>query len=392
MGYSIKVLKNEEFDRLPYLRAREAFGVTDTKTNQVFVRHTNLHDFNKMLVSHEMDHLVEEVATDEGPDGERYFLGGLLSGLGGFAKAALPFIGGGLKTAGSVLASPISGAAKLIGGGAGSLMNMFGGGGGSSSGGNSGGPGFKSGFGSGFGTATNRQPNQSFTNLFGSKAGDASGGILNSFLNPQTLLGAGSLVAGLGKKVPKAPPLPQSVEDLRGQVQAGGSPLGQLAQGKLTEQLNENYDPLAQPEIDAALRELERNQVLEEDKVRDLYRNLRPGTDPSTDSAFQRDLATVSDQFSRAKADTLATRTRDTKAIFDQQRGQQIQQALGASDQQMARLSEIAQLDVAQIMTQLNLDFTQAQAFKETFLGLGNNLLLSGLGAQPNILSLFGGQ
>lgn len=216
----------------------------------------------------------------------------------------------------------------------------------------------------------------------------AFGGIMDMFKKPQNLLGAGSLAIGLLKGFPKTPPLPSSVNNLRTQVQSGGSPLGQLAQGKLTDQLNQNYEPLAQPEIDAALRELERNQVIEEDKVRDLYRNLRPGTDPSTDSSFQRDLATVSDQFSRAKADTLATRTRDTKAIFDQQRTQQIQQAIGASDQQMNQLAQLAQLDINQIMTQLQMDYQQALLFKQTFLNLGASLL----SPQP-VLNLFtGGQ
>jgi len=221
--------------------------------------------------------------------------------------------------------------------------------------------------------------------------GEGGGGFLQSLFNPQTILGSVLTGVGLLKKPPKVPQS-QAFNQYQSQVKSGGTPLGQLGQSKLTEQLNQNYEPLAQPEIDAALRELERNQVIEEDKVRDLYRNLRPGTDPSTDSSFQRDLSTVSDQFSRAKADTLATRTRDTQAIFNQQRVQQIQTALGANEQQMNQLAQIAQLDILQIMTQLNLDYAQAQAFKETFLGLGGDLLRSGLNTQPDILSLFGGQ
>lgn len=219
------------------------------------------------------------------------------------------------------------------------------------------------------------------SNLFG-KAKSGAGNMLELFGSPQTQLGAGFLTGSLLKGLPKVPPLPDSVNQLRSQVQAGGSPLGQLAQSKLTQQLGQEYDPLQQPEIDAALRELERNQGIEEDKVRDLYRNLRPGTDPSSDSTFQKDLATVSDQFSRAKADTLATRTRDTKAIFDQQRAQQIQQALGASDTQMSQLAQLAQLDVEQIMTQLDLDVAQAMYFKQAFGNLGGQLLLTGLQSQ----------
>ena len=79
----------------------------------------------------------------------------------------------------------------------------------------------------------------------------------------------------------------------------------------------------------------------------------------------------VQDQFSRAKADQVATRTRDTKGIFDQQRLQQIQTSLGASQQQMQQLLQVAQLDINQIMAQLGLDAEQARLFKETFLNIG---------------------
>lgn len=205
------------------------------------------------------------------------------------------------------------------------------------------------------------------------------GSVFSMFTNPAAQIGTGLLGLGLSSKNPKVPALPQSVNDLRGQIQAGGSPLGQLAQSKLTQQLNQQYQPLSQPEIDAALRQLERDQGIEEDKVRDLYRNLRPGSDPSTDSAFQRDLAQVSDQFSRAKADTVATRTRDTQAIFNQQQAQAIQQSLGASDSQMSQLAQIANLDVQQIMTKLQMDYASALYFKQVFANLGGQLISQGM-------------
>src|SRR3990167_10196934 len=92
MSYSIKILRSSEFDRLPYSRVREAFGVTSPDKSTIYVRNTNVHDFNKMLVSHELDHLNEEVPTDVGPDGERYFLGALLSGLGSLLTKAVPTV------------------------------------------------------------------------------------------------------------------------------------------------------------------------------------------------------------------------------------------------------------------------------------------------------------
>lgn len=199
--------------------------------------------------------------------------------------------------------------------------------------------------------------------MFGATGGDQA----------KNIGGIASLATGLLKGYPKVPDTSAQLDQLR--AQAGGNPLSQFAQGQLQNQMNEQYNPLTQPEIDAALRQIEVEQGHAVDQLRDQYRNLRPGTDPSTDSTFRRDLMELQDQFSRQKADTLATRTRDTKSIFDQQRMQQIQTALGASQQEMQNLTQIAQLDIGQIMAQLSLDAQQAQLFKETFLDLGSNLI-----------------
>ncbi len=52
MGYTINILKDEEFEQLPYQHTAEAFAVTSPDKENIYVRHTNLHDFNKMLVEH----------------------------------------------------------------------------------------------------------------------------------------------------------------------------------------------------------------------------------------------------------------------------------------------------------------------------------------------------
>lgn len=199
--------------------------------------------------------------------------------------------------------------------------------------------------------------------MFGATGGDQA----------KNIGGIASLATGLLKGYPKVPDTSAQLDQLR--AQAGGNPLSQFAQGQLQNQMNEQYNPLTQPEIDAALRQIEVEQGHAVDQLRDQYRNLRPGTDPSTDSTFRRDLMELQDQFSRQKADTLATRTRDTKSIFDQQRMQQIQMSLNASNQEMQNLTEIAKMEISQIMEQLNLDYNQASLFKETFIGIGQGLL-----------------
>ena len=352
MAYSIKVLSSQEFEELPYQHVKEAFAVTSPDQKNIYVRHTKVHDFNKMLIGHELDHLTEDYPTDEGPDGERYFLGNLLSNIWGGIKN----VGGGLF-----------GGIKNVGGGA---LNAF-----------------KSNpIGSSVMTSAGRGVNVGYgrdrSRGFLDQAKEGLGGVLSSFLQPSSLLGAGLLGAGFMKKYPKPPPFPQSFENLRTQNQAGGGQLSQLGNQKLTGLLNEDFQPLQQPEIDAALRELERNQVIEEDRVRDLYRNLRPGSDPSSDTTFQRDLATVSDQFARAKADTLATRTRDTKANFDTQRMTQIKQAMLQDETLRKEAMEIAQMDIELIMAKYNLDVQQAQNLKDTLISLGGDLLFSGF--NPN--------
>lgn len=229
---------------------------------------------------------------------------------------------------------------------------------------------------------------------FGQPSTQPGGGIFDMFKGllghngGQTAMGVGSLAAGLLKGYPKVPQTTDSLEQLRSSISNGGSALGQFGQQKLQGLMGENFQPMSEPEIQASLRQLEQDQVQAEDQVRDLYRNLRPGSDPSSDAAFRRDLQEVQDQFARAKSDTVANRTRDLKQNFDQNRLSQIQTSLGASSQEMQQLTQLAQLDINQIMAQLGLDAQQAQIFKETFLDLGASLL----NPQPNIMELFAQQ
>ena len=89
--YEIKVLKSDEFDRLPYKGIDDSLGIADVKRNRVFVRDTGLHEINRYLINHEIDHLVEEHATDEDSHGIRHKKGPKL-----FKDIFLPMISGGL--------------------------------------------------------------------------------------------------------------------------------------------------------------------------------------------------------------------------------------------------------------------------------------------------------
>ena len=70
--YEIKVLDSNEFDSLPYEGIDDSLGVADVKAGKVFVRDTGIHELNRYLINHEIDHLVEDHATDEDEHGIRH--------------------------------------------------------------------------------------------------------------------------------------------------------------------------------------------------------------------------------------------------------------------------------------------------------------------------------
>ena len=90
--YEIKVLKSNDFDRLPYRGIEDSLGIADVKKNRVFVRDTGMHELNRYLINHEIDHLVEEHATDEDEYGIRHKKGPKL-----FKDIFMPMLMGGLS-------------------------------------------------------------------------------------------------------------------------------------------------------------------------------------------------------------------------------------------------------------------------------------------------------
>ena len=90
--YEIKVLKSNEFDKLPYRGIEDSLGIADVKKNRVFVRDTGMHELNRYLINHEIDHLVEEHATDEDAYGIRHKKGPKL-----FKDIFMPFLSAGLS-------------------------------------------------------------------------------------------------------------------------------------------------------------------------------------------------------------------------------------------------------------------------------------------------------
>lgn len=88
-----------------------------------------------------------------------------------------------------------------------------------------------------------------------------------------------------------------------------------------------------------------------------LYHNARPGTDYTTDSNYQRDLALINQNVQNNMTDELAK----AEANF--------------SSEEQQRLSEIAQMDIYSIMAQTGMKAQEAQQFKEMFSNIGNTFL-----------------
>ena len=72
---TVRVLSDSDFDNLGYEDTRGAdvsasLGFADVKKRRVYVRDTGVHDLNKYLLNHELEHLFEEKGTDEDPNVE----------------------------------------------------------------------------------------------------------------------------------------------------------------------------------------------------------------------------------------------------------------------------------------------------------------------------------
>lgn len=202
--------------------------------------------------------------------------------------------------------------------------------------------------------------------------------------------GKGNLLTGLGIAgasqlfgSPDVPELPDSVRQYQEMIRNGGSAINQQAQGALSAELSRPFEQVSQEEQDAVLREIERNQKQEEDQIRDLYRNLRPGTDPSTDSAFRRDLGEMNDRYAKTKADTVAQLRRQVSNDFQANRIRQILAAQGIDQQQMTNLLTANQYDVNRTLQQLDIDDRDKQFLREYLFKFGGNVVANEMGSEP---------
>jgi hypothetical protein len=95
-----------------------------------------------------------------------------------------------------------------------------------------------------------------------------------------------------------------------------------------------------------------------------MYKTLRPGTDPSTDSTFQRDQAALEDRYARNRA----------LAMAGVQQGA-ASGAAGLGGQLAGMQGSAIQQYVDQIATQWGMNQSQRQALRESIMGLGGKMV-----------------
>lgn len=126
--FTIKILPPEDFEKLPYPRAKEALGMSVMKTKTAYIKSTGVAGLDRHTIDHEFDELMQSVSPHE-ENGIRYKIpilgpiitaikaatisastGGAFSGLSTAAK-----IGAGLGKIAAVAAPAVATAAATQG-------------------------------------------------------------------------------------------------------------------------------------------------------------------------------------------------------------------------------------------------------------------------------------
>jgi len=199
------------------------------------------------------------------------------------------------------------------------------------------------------------------------------GMLKNTLTNP---MGLGLAMMAGSQLLPKQriPEMPASMDALRAMAEGGG--MNPLAQQRLTELLNQDMFAHTEEERTALQRDLDESKAQEIDRLRDLYHNIRPGSDPTTDSSYRRDLADIERRYSESEADLFAGMRRDIYNDFQQNRLAQITASTGIDSMSFAQKQMIAQMDIDQIMNQFAIDYNDASMLKNLLLQGGLNMAM----------------
>lgn len=159
----------------------------------------------------------------------------------------------------------------------------------------------------------------------------ASGG--SSLMGPLMGMFGSSLIPN-----PSAPKLPDSFNQFAQFAQSGGPQISQTGANATVGVLNQPYQQVSGAEQDAALHGLNLQKDEEMRSLASLYKNARPGTDYTTDSAYMRDSGLLNDRYARAQADTLSGLQRSSQNNYNSQQLQGAQVAGGLGQNQMGNM------------------------------------------------------
>jgi len=378
--YTVKILSEEEFNKLPYKKAKTSLGLADPARNVAYIRDTGYNDITKSTIGHELDELLAKVSPHE-EDGIRYLdLGSFFGNIGRFAKSVARPVAQGVGKVGSFLSSPFRTtgapndfsifkgatypqgvqnvfqrftsprASPLTAGAAGSApqfkmptLNI---------------PSFQK-----LGTPA-QQPAQR----------SAMGGIFDSFKD--VLPGAAvSMLGNLFAPKVEAPDFSGITQGLREQVT---NPVGNEFRALGGDELRRILTtPVGTPpEAAFAQGDIYSNRQLEDDlkNLRQQFKAVNPAADVEGNSAYLREQGRLTE---RAREQRTAARDELSFAFEREQlqrRVQAMQEALNIDQAQMSQLIELAQLDIGQIMLQAGLTAQEAMQVKELFGNLGSLL------------------
>jgi len=420
MSYTVKILSSDNFDKLPFERAKTSLGAANVKNRTAYVRDTGYNDITKGTISHELDELMQEKSPHE-VDGIRYK--DFSQSFGNFGSS-LPFIG---KAAGPVLGA-VGGIGDLFGSGMSKVgLPSF----------NMGNPSVSqfsnqvkadklSGFGSsairsgvdsaaanypspsgrassGTSFLNQMMPKDSLSDMFSGIRGTSTpsapaqaqaptgGGGLTDFLSnlfvgkegeqtnlQKSLPGALTALLG-GMAAPKVGAVDFSGirDDLKGKMGAeGGSPAYDLGFGEAKRIIDSPFGVVPQEMFDPIDFRLKENITALESR----FRSAQGGgaLSESDTSQFGRLRAQLVDQAEKEKA----------QLEFQYEQQQQankivtMQELLRLDTAQFTQYAKLAELDMSELMMQTGVDVQTATEFKQLFSGIGESMIRGALDPQ----------
>lgn len=171
------------------------------------------------------------------------------------------------------------------------------------------------------------------------------------------VIGASQLIGN-----PKPPALPSQYNDYMNMMMNGGTPGMQQANQYYSNVLSGNNKDA----FEAATYSLDQNYAEQLRQLNSMYKTLRPGTDPTTDSTYQRDLALLNDQYSRARAQVMAGVQQGAASGM-----------VGLGSQLTQGMANAIQPQIDLIATQWGMNADQRAALRNTLMNWGGSIMPS---------------